>query len=69
LGELLKSACNIGEIGGLTDEIRSKYDYSEIRNKEAAIKAKKDKLVSDYKIKFTEKPIITIDLDNANYGF
>lgn len=69
LGELLRVAFNIQKVGDLTEETKNKYNYAQIYDKESAIKAEKEELISDYKYRFTESPILTIYIDNYDSGF
>lgn len=69
LGELLKNACDIQETDNLTEAIKNKYNYVQIHDKEVMIKAEKDKIIADYKSKFTDNLTLTIALDHLSYGF
>ncbi len=71
LGLLLQHLSNI-DISTDTvhwlNQSKARYSYEKIYNQEMEINNKKEKILSDYKIRFTKNPVLIIDLVKPTYG-
>ncbi|MDP4188552.1 MAG: hypothetical protein Q8905_10920, partial [Bacteroidota bacterium] len=71
LGTLLQHLLKIDlsiDTSNWFNQSKSRYPYEDICNQELKIHNKKEKILSDYKIKFTQKSVLQIDLISASYG-
>ena len=50
------------------NQSKGRYPYEKIYNQELAINSKKEKILSDYKIRFTKNPVLIIDLVKPTCG-
>jgi hypothetical protein len=69
LGELLKNVSHVGWSGGLTQQIKDRYNYAQIYEQEMAIQAEKDEIIAGYIDKFIRGPLLTLKLENISMGF
>jgi len=53
----------------LVNQIKYKYGYDDIYKCESKLKAKRDKIISNYINKFTKERVLIIDLEEACYGY
>lgn len=71
LGLIVQNLYKIDISKDTTDWIvqsKNRYSYDEIYNHELKVKNKKDKILLEYRIKFTQKPIFIVDLINPTFG-
>jgi hypothetical protein len=71
LGLLLQHLSNIDistDTAHWLNQSKARYPYEKIYNQELEINNKKEKLLSDYRIRFTKNPVLIIDLISARLG-
>ncbi|MEI7661332.1 MAG: hypothetical protein WCK34_04010 [Bacteroidota bacterium] len=68
LGRLLQHILKIdlsADTAGWFDQSKSRYPYEDIRKKELSINNKKEEILSEYKTRFTQKPVVKFGLNSA----
>lgn len=71
LGLLLQHLSNIDistDTAHWLNQSKARYPYEKIYNQELEINNKKEKILSDYRIRFTKNPVLIIDLISARLG-